>query len=244
MGVAAAAVCAVLSAPAQTVSAAPCPDVEVVFARGTGELPGIGGVGQAFVDSLRAKAGAKSVDVYAVNYPATTDFPRAVDGINDAAAHIQATATNCPKTEIVLGGYSQGAAVAGFVTSDVVPPGAVDSGVTGPMPPAIADHVAAVTLFGTPSSRFMGMINEPDIVIGPLYTDKTLQSCVPGDPICSDGGNYSLHDQYIQYGLTDQAADFAVSKLTPGPTTPRSGTPAPAPGLAAVPEPVPLNGGA
>jgi cutinase len=246
MSVAAAAVCAVLSSPAPSALAEACSDVEVVFARGTGEPPGVGGVGQAFVDSLRSKVGAKSVDVYAVNYPATTDFPRAVDGINDAAAHIEATVANCPKTKIVLGGYSQGAAVAGFVTSDVVPPGAVDSGVTGPMPPAVADHVAAVTLFGTPANRFMGMIGQPDVVIGPLYSAKTLKSCVPGDPICSDGGDFALHDQYIPDGTADQAADFAVSKLGPErttPTTPTSSapasTPAPAPAPAPVPAPVP-----
>lgn len=214
--IAAAAVCAVLSAPAPIALAEPCADVEVVFARGTGEPAGVGGVGQAFVDSLRARTGAKSVDVYAVNYPATTDFPRAVDGINDAAAHIEATAVNCPTTKIVLGGFSQGAAVAGFVTSDVVPPGAVDSGVTGPMPPAVADHVAAVTLFGKPSPRFMGLINQPDVVVGPLYMAKTIEPCVPGDPICSDGGDYALHNEYVPAGLVDQAADFAVRKLGTG----------------------------
>ncbi|MDF2829267.1 MAG: cutinase, partial [Mycobacterium sp.] len=32
---------------------AACPDVEVVFARGTFEAPGIGNTGQAFVDALR-----------------------------------------------------------------------------------------------------------------------------------------------------------------------------------------------
>ena len=30
--------------------------------------------------------------------------------------HIQDTAANCPNTRIVLGGFSQGAVVAGFVT--------------------------------------------------------------------------------------------------------------------------------
>lgn len=237
MSVASAVVCAVLSSPAQTAQADPCTDVEVVFARGTGEPAGVGYVGDAFVDSLRSRVGAKSVGVYAINYPATIDFPRAVDGVNDAAAHIQATAANCPKTKIVLGGYSQGAAVAGFVTADVVPPGAVDSGVTGPMPPAVAEHVAAVTLFGKPSPRFMGFINQPDVVIGPLYTPKTLESCVPGDPICSDGGDYSLHNQYVADGLVDQAADYAVSKLGPAPAAPKSSTPAPTP--AVVPPPAP-----
>ena len=55
-------------------AAAACPDVEVVFARGTNEPPGVGGVGQAFVDSLRSQVGGRSVGVYAVNYPATDAF--------------------------------------------------------------------------------------------------------------------------------------------------------------------------
>lgn len=38
-----------LSAHVPMVSAEPCPDVEVVFARGTGEPPGIGSVGGLFV---------------------------------------------------------------------------------------------------------------------------------------------------------------------------------------------------
>ena len=211
-------VCAPLPAasaePLPNVSSPACSDVEVVFARGTGEPAGLGGVGQAFVDSLKSKVGAKTVAVYPVQYPATVDFQRAVDGINDAAAHIQATAAACPNTKIVLGGFSQGAAVAGFVTSDVVPPGAADSGVTGPLPPAIAQHVSAVTLFGKPGPRFMDFINQPPIAIGPLYAGKTLDSCVPGDPICSDqGGDFGLHNDYIPDGLVDQAAAYAAQRV-------------------------------
>ena len=55
-------------------AADPCPDVEVVFARGTTEPPGVGGVGQAFVDSLRSQLGDRSVGLYAVDYPASRDF--------------------------------------------------------------------------------------------------------------------------------------------------------------------------
>src|SRR4051812_23647030 len=55
-------------------TAEPCPDVEVVFARGTTEPPGVGGVGQAFVDSLRSQLGGPSVGVYGVDYPASRDF--------------------------------------------------------------------------------------------------------------------------------------------------------------------------
>src|ERR1700761_1047947 len=45
-------------------SAQPCPDVQVVFARGTGEPPGVGPTGQAFVDSLRTRVGGRSLEVY------------------------------------------------------------------------------------------------------------------------------------------------------------------------------------
>jgi hypothetical protein len=41
--------------------AQPCPDVELLFARGTGEPPGVGGIGQAFVDAVRAQAGPRTV---------------------------------------------------------------------------------------------------------------------------------------------------------------------------------------
>src|ERR1700675_4940985 len=113
---------ALLSMPAPAASAAPCPDVEVVFARGSGEPPGLGQVGGPFVDALRPEIGARSPGVYAVNYEASTDFsspdfPKSVvEGIRDAGNHIQSMAANCPKTREVLGGYSQGAAVAGYVT--------------------------------------------------------------------------------------------------------------------------------
>src|SRR5262245_5704067 len=78
-------------------AAAPCPDVEIVFARGTTEPPGVGGIGQAFVDSLRSRVGERSVGVYAVNYPASRDFGRSVPaGRDDASAHVQSMAATCP----------------------------------------------------------------------------------------------------------------------------------------------------
>ncbi|HYP96327.1 MAG TPA: cutinase family protein, partial [Mycobacterium sp.] len=181
-----------LSVPIQSASADPCPDVEAVFARGTSEAPGVGGVGQAFVDALRGQAEGKSVGVYPVNYPASSDFGggiefagTVIEGIRDAAAHVQATAANCPKTRIVLGGFSQGAVVAGFVTSAVVPEGVPAALVPAPMPPEVADHVAAVTLFGKPSDQFMRDVGAPPVVIGPLYAAKTIDLCADGDTICN-----------------------------------------------------------
>src|SRR5258707_10235708 len=111
-----------------------CPAVEVVFARGTFEAPGVGATGQAFVDALNARLPGKTVDMYGVAYPASLEFERAAEEIVDASHKIQAIATSCPATQIVLYGYSQAAAVAGFTTADTVPDGvALPDGLTGPI---------------------------------------------------------------------------------------------------------------
>src|SRR6476620_4377471 len=97
-----------LTAPTPVANAADdsCPSVEVVFARGTNEAPGVGATGQAFVDALNARLPGKTVDVYAVNYPASLNFGQAADGIVDASTKIEAVAASCPNTKSVLGGYA------------------------------------------------------------------------------------------------------------------------------------------
>jgi cutinase len=111
---------ATLLIPAPSASADPCPDIEVVFARGTSEPAGIGRVGQALADALQAQIAPRVVGTYGVIYPATYDFLTAADGAADATNHISAMAAQCPNTRIVLGGYSQGAAVVDMLAG--VPP--------------------------------------------------------------------------------------------------------------------------
>jgi cutinase len=204
-------------------SAAPCPDVEVVFARGTFEPPGIGETGRAFVDSLRSQTGGKSVDVYAVNYPASLDFATAADGVIDASNKVRDVAGSCPNTKMVLGGYSQGAAVIGYITSDAIPDGFTPpAGITGPMPPAVANHVAAVALLGKPSNGFLNSIDRdaPPITIGHLYSPKTIDLCIPDDPVCSPtGSDNGAHVLYAVNGMAGQAAGFAAHRLLSGGTT-------------------------
>lgn len=205
--------------PAATAKAADdsCVDVAVVFARGTFEGPGVGATGQSFVDALNARLPGQSVSVYGVNYPASLDFGRAVDGIADATNKIQSIAAECPDTKIVLGGYSQGAAVAGYSTSSSVPAGFVlPVGLTGPMPASVASHVSAVVLFGTPNNWVLGVADRsaPPIAIGELYAGKTLQLCAVGDPICYPGGlDRSAHSSYKSNGMAVQAADFVAGRL-------------------------------
>ena len=138
---------------------------------------------------------------YAVDYPASRDFDSSTPaGANDAGSHIQSMAGNCPGTRIVLGGYSQGA-------------GVIDLSTTA-MPPQIADHVAAMALFGAPRSAFADTLSPgPLPTIGALYATKTIDLCVPNDPICSDGWDMRAHVAYVETGMTNQAATFAASRL-------------------------------
>jgi cutinase len=184
-----------------------CPAVQVVFARGTGEPDGTGRVGQAFVDSLRPLVKGKSVAVYAVNYPATRDFLRAADGANDASNFVQNIANTCPDTKIVLGGYSQGAAVIDAITVADQP----TLGFTQIMPANVADHVAGVAVFGNPSIRLLG---NPLTALSPLYGTKTIDLCNGADPVCSDGNDAAAHSLYGEAGLTTQAAQFVAGRIT------------------------------
>jgi cutinase len=163
-------------------SAGPCPDVEVVFARGTFEPAGVGATGAAFVDALRSQVGGKSVDVYPVNYPASLDFATAADGVIDASNKVRDMAASCPNTKMVLGGYSQGAAVIGYITEDGIPAGFTrPAGITGPMSPTLANHVAA----GGPVRKTIDRVlaNNPRRRaadhVGHLYAAKTATCAFP-----------------------------------------------------------------
>jgi cutinase len=182
-------------------SADPCPDVEVASARGTGQPPGVGMNGQAFIDSLKSKLPGRNIKVYAVNYPASDDLVRSPPvGADDARAHVQATVAQCPNTRIVLSGYSQGANVIDRITEELAP--------------EVADHVAAVAVFGNPRSTLAAkMVGSQLPTISPLYRPKTIDLCVPDDPVCSEGTNWSAHALYIQSGMTNQAAVFVAGKL-------------------------------
>jgi cutinase len=196
-------------------AAVPCPEVEVLFARGTDEPPGIGVIGQSFLDALRADTD-RTVGAYAVNYPASTDYPTAAGGVIDADRHIRLIAANCPGTEMVLGGYSQGAGVMALLASQG---SAADSaampGLPVPLPPELADRIAAVVLFGKPSAQLLASLNMPQFDIGPTLAAKTIDLCVDGDPICSSGQQGSIvpHLLYGVNGMVSQAADFAARRL-------------------------------
>jgi cutinase len=189
---------------AGTASAQGCHDIEVVFARGTNEDAGLGVVGGTFVDQLRGKVGGRSVGAYAVNYPATFDFLKAAAGANDASAHIQNLINTCPNSRLVLGGYSQGAAVIDVISAVPVP----GVGFDNPLPPNVPEHVAAIAVFGNPSAK-LGL----PLTASPVWGARSIDLCNPGDPICqTNGEDVAAHRAYAG-GPTNQAADFVAGRL-------------------------------
>jgi len=189
--------------------AQPCPDVEVIFARGTGAPPGLGWLGNAFVDSLRAKMGGRSVGAYGVNYPASFDFDASAPmGAADAAGRVQWMADNCPDTKLVLGGNSQGAGVIDLITADARPFGRFHP---TPLPPHLSDRVAAVAVFGNPLRDLPGggALSQVSGMFGP----RTIDLCGLDDPFCSSGINFPAHFSYIKNGMVDEAANFVAGRL-------------------------------
>lgn len=183
--------------------AAPCPDIQVVFARGTNEPPGLGSVGGPFVDDLRARVAPRTVDATPVDYPASNDFNTSTPAGTEAARSlIESVAAGCPNTKMVLGGYSQGAAVMEKATNEAAP--------------QVADRVAASALFGTPRTSFSGLLaaGQPLPTVAPQYAANTIEQCNEADPICWEGGwDMGAHVSYVQSGKVAQAADFAAGRV-------------------------------
>ncbi|WP_197415443.1 cutinase family protein [Mycobacterium sp. IS-1590] len=185
--------------------ASTCSDIEVIFARGTDDTPGLGTPGTAFVNALRGLKSGSTISTYAVDYPASYDFLAAADGATDATNRVAMLAQQCPSTRIVLGGYSQGAAVVDMLAG--VPPLGNKIGSIGsapPLPGSLVPNVAAVAVFGNPATKFSNPITKS------VFAGRAIDLCKDGDPICSGGRNPFAHNDYVSAGLVQQAANFVA----------------------------------
>jgi len=201
-------VCAAMPlAVAPSAAVDPCSDVKVVFARGTNDAPGLGRPGQAFADTLTGLLAGRTVSTYGVNYPASYDFLTAADGAADATNYISSLVVQCPATRIVLGGYSQGAAVVDMLAG--IPPLGNKIGEIGsapPLPSSLVPSISAVAVFGNPATKF----SNPATSAAPPYGARAIDLCKDGDPICSRGRNPFAHDGYETSPFIPQAAGFVA----------------------------------
>ena len=211
---------AVGAAPAQ---AATCSDVDVVFARGTGETPGLGVLGRPLVTGLQGQLTGYSVSSYAVDYAANSSQTSAGPGATDMSSHISSVAASCPGTRFVIGGYSQG----GTVTDIAI---GIRTGVTTgtPIPSNLSGRVAAVVVFGNPLGASGRTIATASTVYGP----KSRDYCNVSDSICGRRGSNPAgegsggHLSYSSNGSVTQAATFAAGLVRAGGG---GGTPTPTP---------------
>jgi len=188
--------------------ASSCPDIEVIIARGPHDTPGLGTPGTAFVNALRPLVGGRTLTAYAVNYPASYDFLAAADGAYDATNRITMMSQQCPSTRLVLGGYSQGAAVVDMLAG--VPPlgnKIGDIGSAPPLPSSLLPNIAAVAVFGNPATKFSNPLTSS------VFGGKAIDLCKDGDPICSGGRNPFAHNDYVSAGMVQQAASFVAGQV-------------------------------
>lgn len=100
----------------------------------------------------------------------------------DMAKLVKQALSQCPKTTVVLGGYSQGAMVVHNAANQLG-----------------ANQIAGAVLFGDP------LKTQP---VGKLDSSKVKEYCALGDPVCANGANAMAH---LSYGNdAKEAAQFLV----------------------------------
>ncbi|KAJ6155780.1 Cutinase [Penicillium chermesinum] len=161
-----------------------CKELTLIFARGTGELGNMGTVVGPPLASKLASLTDNQVTVQGVNYDASAagDATLGVDGSADMASLVKQALKQCPKTKVVLAGYSEGAMVV-HKASNLLSAG----------------QVSAAVLFGDPLK--MQSVDKLD-------SSKVKEFCALGDPVCENGANVMAH---LTYGAdTPAAAQFLV----------------------------------
>ncbi|KAL9069105.1 MAG: hypothetical protein Q9161_005752 [Pseudevernia consocians] len=172
-----------------------CKPITVIYARGTIELGNVGDlVGPPFFNDLYGLIGADNIAVQGVDYPATiAGYLIGGDpgGAQTTADLLNQAAKNCPDTQIVLSGYSQGAMEVHLGEAMV---GA-----------EVAAQITAVVVFGDP---FKGR-PFPNV-----DSSKVMTYCFNDDFICDD---LPVVDTYhLEYVVdTPAAARFVQGLVSP-----------------------------
>ena len=190
-------------------------DVEVIFARGSGEMPGLGIVGRPFARALRASLPGQRVSTYAVSYKAHWNQTSVGAGATDLVDRIEAMAKRYPKLKFVLGGYSQGAMVVYLALGGRMWTDLAQRGEYKVLPARLAPRIKAIALFGNPLVRWGAGVPR-------RYAGITREFCNPGDPICTSGRNFLAHLTYGANGSTQKAAIFSAQRVRPAEAARRS----------------------
>ncbi|KAK9420678.1 putative Cutinase [Seiridium unicorne] len=175
-----------------------CRDVILFFARGTDQPGNVGdNPGPQLVSQLKAALGDDVVAAQGINYPAVLVDNLYTERTNpeyppEMAANITLAATQCPDAQLVVSGYSQGAAMVHDSVST--------------LSDAVKAQIAAAVTFGdTLKEQDGGQIPNFD-------PSKTLIICNTGDEVCN--GTLIITSAHLDYsGSVPEAVSFIQSKL-------------------------------
>ncbi|PBP21891.1 alpha/beta-Hydrolase [Diplocarpon rosae] len=169
-----------------------CKSHTVIFARGTHAPGNVGDTaGRPFFQAIAGLVGADDLAVQGVNYKASVwGFLQGGDpeGSETAAKLVEQAITQCPKTKLVLSGYSQG--------------GQIVHNAAAKLSAEISSKISSVVVFGDPKSG---------TAVGTVPASKTLIVCHDGDNIC-EGGVFTgdVHGNYSNDA--PEAAQFVVKQ--------------------------------
>ncbi|KAG5924040.1 hypothetical protein E4U53_003471 [Claviceps sorghi] len=205
-----------------------CPGVHIVVARGTGQPPGYDLL-LPMVNELLAKYPGSTAE--SVDYPACGGSP-ACGGISYGDSARQGTAAvaktvnafhaACPKTQLVLMGYSQGMHIMDNALCGGPDPNARITDKTAPVDPSAAAMIKAVVGMGSPRYQHglpysYGTCSGHGFDARPVgftcaYSSKMKSHCDNQDPYCCQGKIEAVHASYvITYGKS--ALAWIESKL-------------------------------
>lgn len=207
-----------------------CPTVHLITTRGTFEeqSPGDGVMGYLTTSIKNRVPGS---DSSVTQYPGDVSPYNTSEayGVGNLTASIQSYVAACPRTPLVLLGYSQGAQV---VSNVLCGTSENKSSVIGPFPPtppldfaAYGKNVKAVLLWGDPTfmanqSYNKGADTTHDGIFGrnnvrdcQRYAGVMGSWCAEGDLVCDrTGGDGAAHVSYV-FQYVDQGTEFAVGLL-------------------------------
>ncbi|KAJ5089218.1 cutinase-domain-containing protein [Penicillium argentinense] len=161
-----------------------CQPLTFIFARGSTEMGNMGSiVGPPVAQQLNSLLNNK-VTVQGVTYDAgiASNAELGANGGPIMAKLVKQALSQCPKTKVVVGGYSQGSMVVHNAANRLS-----------------AGQISAAVLFGDPFKMQS---------VGKLSSSKVKEFCASGDPVCENGMNVMAH---ITYGSdAKEAAQFLV----------------------------------
>ena len=150
-------------------------------------------VGPGLAKDLHDIAGQNAVSIQGVDYPASAagNAQLGASGGPEMVKLAQSAIQQCPKTKLVLGGYSQGAMVVHY---------AMKNGID-------ASNVGAIAVFGDP-------LNGQSF--GDVPDSKVSNNCGSSDFICATGPSNGS-GSHLSYGSDlESAAEFIVKATGEG----------------------------